>query len=191
MLLPRFPVSQHDISIILAKKKEYAKGNLHDRHTLRNERDIAIRAGNVQEVARLDKELADMDGANQAPQANGSGSASIPQNKGPMTLEERRRQLAMSSMAVGAPKAVAGKTASPAISRWVLGRAALGSVNSKANLDVQQTWIRCQHTTKAAEQQPTITRVEQARPATYPDRRIAKAKQIPEITGFESRYRPR
>lgn len=89
---------------------------MHDRHTLRNERDIAIRAGNVAEVARLDEILADMDGKNQSQQSNGSTSATV-QNKGPLTLEDRRRNLAMASMAVGTPKAVAGKTASPAMSR--------------------------------------------------------------------------
>lgn len=107
---------QHDISLILAKKKEYAKGNIHDRHTLRNERDIAIRSGNVEEVARLDAILAGLDGKNSQPASNGS-STTLQQNKAPLTLEERRRNLAMAGMTVGTPKAVAGKTASPAASK--------------------------------------------------------------------------
>lgn len=113
--------TQADINVILAKKKERANGDLHERHMLRNERDIAIRAGDAAEVARLDGILARMDArsASTIPQAlngtaNGSGSSS--QSKGPMTLEERRRNLAMSSVAVGTPKAIAGKTTSPAVS---------------------------------------------------------------------------
>lgn len=104
--------------MILAKKKEYAKGNIHDRHTLRNERDIAIRSGNAEAVARLDRALAELDGKYSQPAPNGSSSMAQ-QNRAPLTLEERRRNLAMASMAVGTPKAVAGKTASPSISKWV------------------------------------------------------------------------
>lgn len=57
-----------------------------------------------------------MDGKNSQPSMNGSNAAPQ-QNKGPLTLEERRRNLAMASMAVGTPKSVAGKTASPAVSK--------------------------------------------------------------------------
>jgi hypothetical protein len=112
---------QADINLILTKKREQAKGDFHDRHTLRNERDIAMRSGDAEEVARIDRLLSEMDGgkatAAGVSSSNGQSSAQSQQSKGPMTLEDRRRDLAMASVAVGTPKAVAGKTASPAVSK--------------------------------------------------------------------------
>jgi hypothetical protein len=86
---------------MLAKKREAARsnggGDLHLKHTLTNQRDIAKRAGDADEVRRINAELAkfDRDAGPEQPSpldpmpVNGS-----PARNGPMSLEDRRRNLA-------------------------------------------------------------------------------------------------
>lgn len=86
---------------MLAKKREAAKlnggGDLHHKHTLTNQRDIAKRAGDAAEVQRINAELARFE---RDPEPQISPLEPIPVNgsparNGPMSLEDRRRNLAL------------------------------------------------------------------------------------------------
>ena len=108
-----YTLNEADVSTILRKKREFVRqkggGDLHERHTLLNDRDIALRTGNLQEVTRINGALHAIGGESSIQPSepllsNGNGVLD-PLEKKPHTLEQRRRTLAagIGSTATKAP----------------------------------------------------------------------------------------
>ena len=106
-----YTLTEADINVILEKKKSATRQRggmeLHERHTLTNERDIAKRAGDVQRVAEINEKLAQMEGASAAsaplPPALAAASNLSASPKAAFSLEERRRNL-VAGVGLATPK---------------------------------------------------------------------------------------
>lgn len=113
----KYTLTEADINRVLTRNKAKStnqKGGavLHDRHLLVNQRDIALRAGNEEEVARINGQLKSYAGDALEPQLPMlSTNSPVQAEKKVSTFDERRKQLAAGAGS-SAPKALGNKTTS-------------------------------------------------------------------------------
>jgi hypothetical protein len=113
----KYTLTETDINAVLSRNRNKStnqKGGaiLHDRHLLVNQRDIALRAGNEEEVARINGQLKSYSGDASEPSLPMlSTNSPVQAEKKVSTFDERRKQLAAAAGS-SAPKALANKTSS-------------------------------------------------------------------------------